>query len=105
MDRHERYLQTMVEHLDFAACIVKNGVMAYSNNAYRHSFGNEEIAPLFPDTQTDARGFAHKDTGLFYSIKRITFDEEFSALFFAERKGVSLANDPLTGLLHRGASP
>jgi diguanylate cyclase (GGDEF)-like protein len=105
MDRHERYLQAMVEHLDFAACILKNGTMVYSNNAYRHSFGDEEIAPLFPDPQTDVRAFAHKDTGLFYSIKRITLDEEFTVLFFAERKGVSLATDPLTGLLHRESFP
>lgn len=105
MDRHERYLQIMVEHLDFAACIVKNGVVSYTNNAYRHSFGDEDIAPLFQDPQTDVRGFAHKGTGLFYSIKRIVFDEEFTVLFFAERKGVSLATDPLTGLLHRESFP
>ena len=105
MDRHERYLHSLVEHLDFAACILKEGVMAYANDAYRHSFGDEDITSLFPDPQSGVRSFAHKDTGLFYSVKRITLDDEFTVLFFSERKGVSLATDPLTGLLHRESFP
>lgn len=105
MDRHEHYLHILLEHLDFATCLLKNGAMDYVNTAYHTAFGNEVVAPLFRDNQTDVQRFAHTDTGLFYSVKRIILDEEFTVLFFTEHKGVTLVIDPLTGLLNRESFP
>jgi diguanylate cyclase (GGDEF)-like protein len=106
MERHERYLKTIIEHLDFACCVINNGSLVHANDTFRHSFSDDQdIAPHLQRPQNDVHGFVHMATGVYFSVKKISLDDEFTVFLFIERQGVSLVTDPLTGLLQRESFP
>jgi diguanylate cyclase (GGDEF)-like protein len=105
MDQSEKYLRTVLAHLDFASCLMRNGSIVFVNDLFKSSLQEQEISPLLQGAAEGSRDWVHKATGAYYSVKRISLDKEFKVLFFIENKEVRLVTDPLTGLLHRETFP
>jgi diguanylate cyclase (GGDEF)-like protein len=105
MDQSENHLKTVLAHLDFASCLMRNNTVVFVNDLFKSNLQEQEISALLQSETEGSRDWVHKGTGTYYSVKRISLDKELKVLFFIERKEVRLVTDPLTGLLHRETFP
>ncbi len=105
MDQSEHYLKIVLAHLDFACCMMRDDAIIYQNDVFKNTLQEREIASLLRIAVEDEHDWIDKSTGTYYTVKRIPLNEDYSILFFIERKEVRLVTDPLTNLLHRETFP
>ncbi len=101
MNTMEEYLKKILHALPFGACLMRNGIIHYSNDPFEATGNSKTLTSMIISGHDRQHGGHLVSSGKLFSVRRIELDHEYIVVLLTDAGDHTLVRDPLTGALHR----